>query len=183
MFESQINYRWSLENFKVSEILCVTTFYTICNPSFFKIVYTIPWGVIIIKRAKNHVRRLENCQFCHTYLCNAFFISCWLKKKNLNDLYECWQIKKKSLNLIIWFFFLLAFELEHQKINFIKHLTKESFNKEILMGKKIEMMITYHRHLKNTYNFKIVVLEIFRNSKYNLRLFKFKSHFLDVNGS
>jgi hypothetical protein len=51
------------------------------------------------------------------------------------------------------------------------------------MGKKIEMMITYHPHLKNTYNFKIVVLEIFRNSKYNFRLFKFKSHFLDVNGS
>jgi hypothetical protein len=43
---------------------------------------------------------------------------------------------KKSFNLIIWIFLLLAFELEHQKINFIKHLTKEYFNKEILMEKK-----------------------------------------------
>jgi hypothetical protein len=29
MFEVQINYMWSLENFKVSEILHVTIFYTI----------------------------------------------------------------------------------------------------------------------------------------------------------
>jgi len=32
--QSQINYMWSLQNFKVSEILCVITFYIICNPSF-----------------------------------------------------------------------------------------------------------------------------------------------------
>jgi uncharacterized membrane protein YesL len=32
MFEAQINYMWSLENyFKMSEILGVSTFYTICN--------------------------------------------------------------------------------------------------------------------------------------------------------
>jgi hypothetical protein len=34
MFEVQINYMWSLKKFKVSEILHVTTFYTICSPNF-----------------------------------------------------------------------------------------------------------------------------------------------------
>jgi hypothetical protein len=34
MFEAQINYMWSLKTFEVSEILHVTTFYTICSPSF-----------------------------------------------------------------------------------------------------------------------------------------------------
>jgi hypothetical protein len=34
MFENQINYMWTLENFKVSEILHVTSFYIICSPNF-----------------------------------------------------------------------------------------------------------------------------------------------------
>jgi hypothetical protein len=34
MFETQINYMWFLEIFKVSETLHVITFYTICSPSF-----------------------------------------------------------------------------------------------------------------------------------------------------
>jgi hypothetical protein len=34
MFETQIKYMWFLENFKVSEILSVVIFYTICNPNF-----------------------------------------------------------------------------------------------------------------------------------------------------
>jgi len=34
MFEVQINYMWSLENFKLGEILHVTIFYTICSPNF-----------------------------------------------------------------------------------------------------------------------------------------------------
>jgi hypothetical protein len=34
MFENQISYVWSLENFKASEILHVTSFYIICSPSF-----------------------------------------------------------------------------------------------------------------------------------------------------
>jgi hypothetical protein len=65
---------WSLENFKVSEILCVTTFNTISNPSFYRIVYTIPWGVIIIERAKNHVKRPKNCQ-CVTHIYGEFIMS------------------------------------------------------------------------------------------------------------
>jgi hypothetical protein len=44
-------------------------------------------------------------------------------------------------------------------------------------GKKIEMMITYHPHMKNTPNLKIVVLESFRNSKYNLKMFKCQRSF------
>jgi len=40
------------------------------------------------------------------------------------------------------------------------------------------MLITYHPHMKNTYNFKIVVLEIFRNSKYNFKMFKFQESFV-----
>jgi hypothetical protein len=39
------------------------------------------------------------------------------------------------------------------------------------------MMITYHPHLKNIHNLKIVVLEIFRNSKYNFKMFKFQKSF------
>jgi len=34
MFKAQINYMWSLENFKVNEILCVAIFYAMCTPSF-----------------------------------------------------------------------------------------------------------------------------------------------------
>jgi hypothetical protein len=35
MFEAQINYMWSLENyFKMSEILGDITFYTICSSNF-----------------------------------------------------------------------------------------------------------------------------------------------------
>ncbi len=34
MFEYQVNYMWSLKKFKVSEILCVITFYIIWSPSF-----------------------------------------------------------------------------------------------------------------------------------------------------
>jgi hypothetical protein len=33
-FEAQINYMWSLKLFKVSEILCVATFDTICSSKF-----------------------------------------------------------------------------------------------------------------------------------------------------
>jgi len=40
------------------------------------------------------------------------------------------------------------------------------------------MMITYHPHMKNAHNFKIVVLEIFKNSKYNFRMFKFQKSFV-----
>ncbi len=36
------------------------------------------------------------------------------------------------------------------------------------------MMITYHPHMKSTHNSKIVVAEVFRNSKYNFRNFKFQ---------
>jgi hypothetical protein len=39
------------------------------------------------------------------------------------------------------------------------------------------MMITYHPHMKNIHNFKIVVLEILKNSKYNFRMFKFQDSF------
>jgi hypothetical protein len=39
------------------------------------------------------------------------------------------------------------------------------------------MMITYHPHMKNTHILKIVVLEIFRNSKYNFKNFKFQKSF------
>jgi hypothetical protein len=34
MFETQINYMWSVKKFKVSEILHVTTFYIIYSPNF-----------------------------------------------------------------------------------------------------------------------------------------------------
>ncbi len=36
------------------------------------------------------------------------------------------------------------------------------------------MMITYHSHMKNTQIKKIVVLEIFKNSKYDFKMFKFQ---------
>jgi hypothetical protein len=39
------------------------------------------------------------------------------------------------------------------------------------------VMITYHSHMKNTYNLINVVIEIFRNSKYNFRMFKFQESF------
>ncbi len=32
-------------------------------------------------------------------------------------------------------------------------------------------------HMKNTHNLKIMVLEIFRNSKYNFKMFKFEKSF------
>ncbi len=51
------------------------------------------------------------------------------------------------------------------------------------MEKKFEMMITYHAHMKNNHNFKIVVLEILGNSKYNLECSNFMSHLLNVNES
>jgi len=34
IFEVQINYMWSLKNFKMNEILHVTIFYIICRPNF-----------------------------------------------------------------------------------------------------------------------------------------------------
>jgi hypothetical protein len=34
IFEAQINYMWSLKEFKVSETLHITIFYTICSPNF-----------------------------------------------------------------------------------------------------------------------------------------------------
>jgi len=34
IFEVQINYMWSLKNFKMSEILHVIIFYIICSPNF-----------------------------------------------------------------------------------------------------------------------------------------------------
>jgi hypothetical protein len=37
--------------------------------------------------------------------------------------------------------------------------------------------------MKSTHNLKIVVLEIFRNSKYHVKKFNFKNHLLNVNGS
>jgi hypothetical protein len=46
------------------------------------------------------------------------------------------------------------------------------------MGKKNEMMITYHPHMKDIHNLKIVVFEIFRNSKYNFRTFKLQKSFI-----
>jgi hypothetical protein len=51
-------------------------------------------------------------------------------------------------------------------------------------GKKIEMMIIYdmHPHSK-THNLKIVVLQIFRNSKCNSRMLNFEESFANVNGS
>jgi hypothetical protein len=39
------------------------------------------------------------------------------------------------------------------------------------------MIISYHRHMKSIHNLKIVVLEIFRNSKYDLKMFKFQESF------
>jgi hypothetical protein len=41
MFEVQINYMWSLKKFKVTEILCVTTFILYVIPIFPKIVYIV----------------------------------------------------------------------------------------------------------------------------------------------
>jgi hypothetical protein len=49
--------------------------------------------------------------------------------------------------------------------------------------KKIEMMITYASTFENTHNLKIVILEIFRNSKYNFRMLNFEESFANVNGS
>jgi hypothetical protein len=40
------------------------------------------------------------------------------------------------------------------------------------------MMITYHPHMKNTHNFKIVILEILKISKYNFKMFKFQKSFV-----
>jgi hypothetical protein len=34
MFKAQINYMWFLKDFKVSETLCITIFYSICTPNF-----------------------------------------------------------------------------------------------------------------------------------------------------
>ncbi len=59
---------------------------------WFKTIFFWDLGVIIIKWAKNHVKRLKNYQFCQTYLCNATIMSTWLRKFVLNDLYECWRI-------------------------------------------------------------------------------------------
>jgi hypothetical protein len=39
------------------------------------------------------------------------------------------------------------------------------------------MMITHHPHSKKNHNKKIVVLEIFLNSKHNFRMFKFEESF------
>jgi len=44
-------------------------------------------------------------------------------------------------------------------------------------GNSFEMMITYHPHMKNTYNFKIVVFKNFKNSTYNFRNFRFQYSF------
>ncbi len=40
------------------------------------------------------------------------------------------------------------------------------------------MMITYQLHSKNIHNSKIVILKIFKNSKYNFRMFKFQESFV-----
>jgi hypothetical protein len=40
------------------------------------------------------------------------------------------------------------------------------------------MMITYHPHMKNIHNFKIVILEKKFNSKYNFKMFKFQESFV-----
>jgi hypothetical protein len=34
MFEAQINYMWSLKNFKMNEILCIIIFYIVRSPKF-----------------------------------------------------------------------------------------------------------------------------------------------------
>jgi hypothetical protein len=39
------------------------------------------------------------------------------------------------------------------------------------------MVITYHPHLKNIHNLKIVVLKNFRISKYNFKMFRFQESF------
>jgi hypothetical protein len=40
------------------------------------------------------------------------------------------------------------------------------------------MMITYHPHMKKNHNLKInVVLEMFKNKKYNFRMFKLQKSF------
>jgi hypothetical protein len=33
-------------------------------------------GVIIVKRAKNHIKKRKNCQFFQTFLCNDTLMSC-----------------------------------------------------------------------------------------------------------
>ncbi len=45
------------------------------------------------------------------------------------------------------------------------------------MGFFFEMMINYHPHKEKNHNLKIMVLEIFRNSKYNFRISKFQKSF------
>ncbi len=40
------------------------------------------------------------------------------------------------------------------------------------------MMITYHPHMKSTHNSKKLKFEIFKNSKYNFRMFKFQKSFV-----
>jgi hypothetical protein len=45
-------------------------------------------GAIIVKRAKNHVKRPKNCQNFQTHLCNVTLMSCSSTKFVLNDLYE-----------------------------------------------------------------------------------------------
>jgi hypothetical protein len=37
---------------------------------------TMPKGLITVKQAKNHVKRLKNYQVFQTYLCNATLMSC-----------------------------------------------------------------------------------------------------------
>jgi hypothetical protein len=39
------------------------------------------------------------------------------------------------------------------------------------------MIISYHPHMKITHNYKILVLEIFRNLKCNFKMFKFQKLF------
>jgi hypothetical protein len=39
------------------------------------------------------------------------------------------------------------------------------------------MMITYHPHMKKNHNLNFMVLEMFRNSKYNFKMFKFQDSF------
>jgi hypothetical protein len=41
----------------------------------------------------------------------------------------------------------------------------------------------YASTFENTHNLKIVVLEIFKNSKHNFRMFNFEKSFVNVNGS
>jgi hypothetical protein len=62
MLEIQINYRWSLENFKVGEILRVTIFYTICNLSFPLKLSTLYYASTPLKMFRSvsiHILHLE----------------------------------------------------------------------------------------------------------------------------